>query len=268
MGTNQPSWNTHNNNTRSTGKTAASSHPFHTGIPDEFEKPSRSYNTVPHNSGLHINDIWHPLLQKTHHQALLHPGPQPTQHQVTSLTSATNTQVIHTPVIQSSSHSLEDGQQTDRNIEAPSQPQQFFSELPHGATTWCYRKLHLIIWRHHGKLPKLFSQSWFFRKREMQPWNYSLKGARQFCLRHFTKNQGTKAIMEIFKGHEGNVKKSPRAPRKFWKMLIIIKKQWKNKPTQRMSISHWLTHVSFICPCLGSITVYVTKTHYLCNICF
>ena len=59
------------------------------------------HNTVPQDSGLHINDIWHPLLQKTHHQALLHPGPQPTQHQVASLTSATNTQVIHTPVIQS-----------------------------------------------------------------------------------------------------------------------------------------------------------------------
>ena len=23
-------------------------------------------------------------------------------------------------------------------------------------TTWCYRKLHLIIWRHHGKLPKSY----------------------------------------------------------------------------------------------------------------
>ena len=33
----------HNNNTRSTRKTAASSHPFHTGIPDEFEI---SYNTT------------------------------------------------------------------------------------------------------------------------------------------------------------------------------------------------------------------------------
>ena len=41
------------------------------------------HNTVPQDSGLHINDIWHPLLQKT-----------------------------------------------DRNIEIPSQPQQFFSELP------------------------------------------------------------------------------------------------------------------------------------------
>ena len=39
--------------------------------------------------------------RKTHHQALLHPGPQPAQHQVASLMSATNTQVIHTPVIQS-----------------------------------------------------------------------------------------------------------------------------------------------------------------------
>ena len=34
------------NTTRSPGKAAASSHPFHTGIPDEFEKPSRSYNTT------------------------------------------------------------------------------------------------------------------------------------------------------------------------------------------------------------------------------
>ena len=57
------------------------------------------HNTVPQDSGLHINDIWHPLLQKT--QDLLHPGPQPAQHQVASLTSASNTQVIHTPVIQS-----------------------------------------------------------------------------------------------------------------------------------------------------------------------
>ena len=37
------------------------------------------HNTVPQGSRLHINNIWHPLLQKTHHQALLHPGPQPTQ---------------------------------------------------------------------------------------------------------------------------------------------------------------------------------------------
>ena len=88
------------------------------------------HNTVPQDSGLHFNDIWHPLLQKT--QRLLHPGPQPAQHQVASFTSATNTQVIHTPVIQSFSWGR--SAQTDRNIETPSQPQQFFSELPHGAT--------------------------------------------------------------------------------------------------------------------------------------
>ena len=88
------------------------------------------HNTVPQDSGLHINDIWHPLLQKT--QALLHPGLQPAQHQVASLTSATNTQVIHTPVIQSFSWGR--SAQTDQNIETPSLPQQFFSELPHGAT--------------------------------------------------------------------------------------------------------------------------------------
>ena len=45
------------------------------------------HNTVPQDSGLHINDIGHPLLQKTHHQALLHPGPQLAQHQGASLTA-------------------------------------------------------------------------------------------------------------------------------------------------------------------------------------
>ena len=88
------------------------------------------HNTVPQDSGLHIIDIWHTLLQKT--QGLLYPGPQPAQHQVASLTSATNTQVIHTPVIQSFSWGR--SAQTDRNIDTPSQPQQFFSELPYGAT--------------------------------------------------------------------------------------------------------------------------------------
>ena len=58
----------------------------------------------------------------------------------------------------------------------------------------------------------------------------NLKWARQFCFRHFTKHQGTKAIMKIFKGHQGNVKKSPRAPRQFWKMLIIKKTMKKINP--------------------------------------
>ena len=63
------------------------------------------HNTVPQDSGLHINNIWHPLLQKT--QGLLHPGPQPAQHQVASLTSATTHK---SSTLQSSSHSPEDGQ--------------------------------------------------------------------------------------------------------------------------------------------------------------
>ena len=92
------------------------------------------HNTVPQDSGLHINDIWHPLLQKTRHQALLHPGPQPTQHQVASLTSTTNTQVIIS-TLQSSSHSPEDGQHRLTEISRHLlNLQQFFSELPHGAT--------------------------------------------------------------------------------------------------------------------------------------
>ena len=84
------------------------------------------HNTVPQDSGLHINDIWHPLLQKTHHQALLDPGPQPTQHQVASLTSATNTQVIHPH----SSHS--------RLTEIS----RHLLNLLFRTTTCCYRKLH------------------------------------------------------------------------------------------------------------------------------
>ena len=58
----------------------------------------------------------------------------------TSLTSATNTQVIHTPVILLRTVSSE-------------WPKIFtFSTSRHllRTTTWCYRKLHLIIWRHQN----------------------------------------------------------------------------------------------------------------------
>ena len=51
MGTNQQSWNTqNNNNTRSTGKTAASSHPFHTGIMYQTSSRSNRDPTTQHNT--------------------------------------------------------------------------------------------------------------------------------------------------------------------------------------------------------------------------
>ena len=48
--------------------------------------------------------------------------------------------------------------QTDQNIETPSQP----STVLVRTTTWCYRKLHLIIWRHHGKIGNVGKTDNFF----------------------------------------------------------------------------------------------------------
>ena len=114
------------------------------------------HNTVPQDSGLHINDIWYPLLQKRApptNTIRTTPQPQDTSSRIASPRSATNstssrfthvcnqhTKVIHTPVIQSFSWGR--SVQTDQNIETPSQPSTVFFRT----STWCYRKLHLIIW--------------------------------------------------------------------------------------------------------------------------
>ena len=46
--------------------------------------------------------------------------------------------------------------QTDRNIETPSQPQQFFSELPHGATASFTLSWHYFICQFTGAFLRCF----------------------------------------------------------------------------------------------------------------
>ena len=106
-GKNQPSWNTHNNNTRSTGKTAASSHPFHTGIPDEFEKPSRSYNTTQfHKIAGYTSTTSGTLSCRKHKDCFTQ-----VHNQLNIKSLHSRLQPTHkSSTLQSSSHSPEDGQ--------------------------------------------------------------------------------------------------------------------------------------------------------------
>ena len=129
-GTNQPLWNTHNNNnTRSTGKTAASSHPFHTGIPDEFEKPSRSYNTTQFHKIAGYTSTTSGTLSCRKHII---------KHCLTQVHNQLNIKSLYSrlqPTHKSSSHSPEDGQHRLTEISRHLlNLLQFFSELPHGAT--------------------------------------------------------------------------------------------------------------------------------------
>ena len=57
--------------------------------------------------------------------------------------------VEHSSTLQSSSHSPEDRTDWPKYRDTFSTSTVLFR-----TTTWCYRKLHLIIWRHHGKLPQ------------------------------------------------------------------------------------------------------------------
>ena len=93
----------------SPGKTAASSHPFHTGIPDDFEKPSRSYNTTQFHKIAGYTSTTSGTLSCRKHII---------KHCFTEVHNQLNINSLHSRLqpthksstLQSSSHSPEDGQ--------------------------------------------------------------------------------------------------------------------------------------------------------------
>ena len=127
---------------RSTGKTAASSHPFHTGIPDEFEKPSRSYNTTQFHKIAGYTSTTSDILSCRKGRN------QPTnQHNQDNSTATRHiikncfTQVCNQLKIKSLHSRL---QPTHKSSTLQSRHLFTSSTVP-VSTTWCYRKLHLII---------------------------------------------------------------------------------------------------------------------------